>query len=230
MDDETIDVLSRIERQVSKVNEIVCRPKKLKKQQTKLKLDYNSDNQKLEKKFSDDQRESEQPVCQSEQNSRQSRRAKSKPPVANPKSADLYMHKAKAKMLAQVPTYKPIVGMGGLGHSDISDRDDVSTRVSSKSQAQRNYKYQKANVADYYAVPSHESVQTPSHLNVKLLEPVSRRHEPSKYEVSTAGSQRQEALPHLKPYGRLNSVDLDRMEKEQKLAAYLAPNQPQQIA
>jgi len=31
VDDETIDVLSRLEKQVSKVNEIVCKPKGLKK-------------------------------------------------------------------------------------------------------------------------------------------------------------------------------------------------------
>lgn len=55
VDDETIDVLSRLEKQVSKVNEIVCKPKRLlKKEPSSRRLEYHSDNQKVEKQFSYD--------------------------------------------------------------------------------------------------------------------------------------------------------------------------------
>lgn len=148
VDDETIDVLSRLERQVSKVNDIVSRPK-VKRQQSKARLDYNSDCQKVEKQLSNGNSE---PVCQSEQHSRQGPRYK--PPV-NPKSADLYLHNKKAKM---VPHYKQAVGL----HSNASDNEDASTRVSSKSQAQRNHVYQKQNVNLEYYQP--RDAQTPSQI------------------------------------------------------------------
>lgn len=73
--------------------------------------------------------------------------------MPNPKSADVYAHKAKAK----IPPFKlPSYGL----HSNISDNEDASTRVSSKSQAQRNYVYQKQNInLDY--LNQVQDVQTP---------------------------------------------------------------------
>lgn len=49
VDDETIDVLSSLEKQVSKVNNIVGKPKRPKKELSSRRLEYNSDNQKIEK-------------------------------------------------------------------------------------------------------------------------------------------------------------------------------------
>ena len=133
VDDETIDVRSSLEKQISKVRAIVSRPKG-QRLQAKARLDCNSDHQKVEKQLSYDQRGSEL-VCQSEKRSisRQAERAK---PPTNPKSADVYAHKAKANLLAKLPYHKPTPSNG-------SDNEDASTRVSSKSQAQRNYVYQK---------------------------------------------------------------------------------------
>lgn len=93
-----------------------------------MKVDYNSDTNKGDKQLSIDERSasSKHPVCQSVQNSRQGERIK---PPANPKSADVYHHKPKAQHINKLPLYSKIVGM----QSNMSDQDDVSTRVSSKS-------------------------------------------------------------------------------------------------
>lgn len=65
VDDETIDVLSRLEKHVGKVNHIVTRAKQGKKEPSSRRLDYNSDNQRVEKQLSSEQ-SGGQPVCQSE--------------------------------------------------------------------------------------------------------------------------------------------------------------------
>jgi hypothetical protein len=73
--------------------------------------------------------------------------------MPNPKSADVYAHKAKAK----IPQFKlPSYGL----HSNISDNEDASTRVSSKSQAKRNYAYQNKTINLDYLNPV-QDVQTP---------------------------------------------------------------------
>lgn len=211
VDDETIDVLSRLERQVSKVNQIVCRPK-VARQQSKARLDYNSDCQRVEKQLSNGKAE---PVCQSEQQSRQGPRYK--PPV-NPRSADVYSKKAK-----MAPHYKQALGL----HSNGSDNDDTSTRVSSKSQAQRNHVYQKQNVNLDYYMP--RDSQTPSQiLNSKLENKLNKpNYINDKVNQQNGGH---ESLPEIKPHGRLQSVDLDRMDREKKLNAYLVPAQIAQSA
>lgn len=137
VDDETIDVLSKLERQVSKVNEIISKPK-IARHPSKIKLDYQSDSQKVERQLSNGKSDA---VSQSEPHSRQGNRYK--PPV-NPKSADIYLKNNKAKM---APHYRQALGL----HSNGSDNDDTSTRVSSKSQAQRGHGYQRQNAnLDYY--------------------------------------------------------------------------------
>jgi len=104
-------------------------------------LDYNSDSNKLERQLSIDGKSGSavyHPVCQSVQGSRQGQRVK---PSANPRSADIYLHKPKAKLLNKLPLYNKIVGQQPL--SNMSDNEDASTRVSSKSQAKRNQMYSK---------------------------------------------------------------------------------------
>ena len=106
----------------------------------------------------------------------------------------------------------------------MSDSDDVSTRVSSKSQAKRNQMYQKQNVQlnDYLHMP-HDS-ETPRHISNKL-DNVSRRYEVVRAEVAKA-SPSNHLLPHLKPNSRLSSLDIDRAERERRIASYLQPQQP----
>lgn len=141
----------------------------------------------------------------------------------NPKSAD-YVHKAKAKMLQKLPApqLKQAVGY----RSNASDNEDASTRVSSKSQAQRNHYYQKQNVNLEYLNAAHDS-QTPVYVSNKL-DHVSRRHESYNYDnmnVNVANNHHQ--LPQIKPNARMNSVDIDRMEREQRLNCYIVPQQVQ---
>ena len=56
VDDETIDVLSKLEREVSKVNEMIAKPK-LDRHPSKIKLDYNSDSQNVERQLSGEKSE-----------------------------------------------------------------------------------------------------------------------------------------------------------------------------
>jgi hypothetical protein len=106
--------------------------------------------------------------------------------------------------------------------SNSSDQDDVSTRVSSKSQAQRSQKAQQkptVNSNDYLSLP-HNS-ETPRHISNKL-DYVSRRYEVVKAEVLKP-SPSGHLLPQLKPNSRLNSMDVERVERERRIASYLKP-------
>lgn len=133
--------------------------------------------------------------------------------MPNPKSADVYVHK-KAKI---PPLKQPSYGL----HSNISDNEDASTRVSSKSQAQRNYVYQKQNVNLDYLNPVVQEIQTPRP-NIGSSRLDHARKIECNYDVQqyVAGGQ----LPHIKPNARLMSVDLDRMDRESKLNGYNGPS------
>lgn len=114
-----------------------------------MQLESYTDHKNSDPHTSQDGRRADLDACQSEQRHAQNKR----PPLpANPRSADLYVYKSKAKMLNRVPTYQPAAGL------NLSDNDDVSTRVSSKSQVQRNYLHQKKNSANLdYCMPTHDS-------------------------------------------------------------------------
>jgi len=110
-----------------KVSELLEMPKQLRKNPSKISLNYNSQNRQVERlglveKKSED-------VVRSVPISRSSERNGNRPPVI-PKSAEHHLNKAKAYLINHIPQYNYKVG--GL-HSSGSDNEDASTRVSSKS-------------------------------------------------------------------------------------------------
>ena len=58
------------------------------------------------------------------------------------------------------------------------------------------------------------------------LDYVSRRYEVVKAEMLKP-SPSGHLLPQLKPNSRLNSMDVERIEREQRIASYLSPSEPE---
>jgi len=110
-----------------KVSALLEMPKQLRKNPSKISLNYNSQNRQIER-LELVEKKSEN-IVQSVPISRSSDRNGSRPPVM-PKSAEHYLNKAKAHLINHVPQYNYQVG--GL-HTSGSDNEDASTRVSSKS-------------------------------------------------------------------------------------------------
>lgn len=112
-----------------KVSELLEMPNQLRKVPSKINLvGYNSENRQI-----DTQKKKSENNIHSIPISRSSERSNSKPP-AIPKSAEHYLNKAKAHLINHIPSYKQ-----NYGHNNyLSDNEDASTRVSSKSQIRRN--------------------------------------------------------------------------------------------
>ena len=104
--------------------------------------------------------------------------------------------------------------------SNASDNEDASTRVSSKSQAARNQYYHNKNINLDYLNNAVHDMQTPKY--VKNLEHVNRRPEQYNYDNVNVNAGLAQ-LPQIKPNARMNSVDIDRMEREQRLNCYIMP-------
>jgi hypothetical protein len=81
-----------------KVSELLDQPKKLRKIPSKIHLNYNSENRKLDL---DDEKSDQIPY--SVPISRSSERKR--PPMI-PKSAEHYLNKAKAHLINHIPSYK----------------------------------------------------------------------------------------------------------------------------
>lgn len=133
----------------------------------------------------------------------------------------------------RMPLYNKIVGGAHL-QSNASDNEDTSTRVSSKSQAHRNMSYQKR-VVKNYSSGSHNNVdclniathnsETPRHISSKI-DNISKRYEVVRVELAKPKADvhsdlSQNGLPSLKANSRMNSVDVDRVERERRIAGYL---------